>query len=85
MSSEPPSHASNTSKLCQSDAELFLLLRRGQKTALALLYDRHDTLVYGIALKLLENTQEAEDLTQDIFLTLKKDIVIILVTIIPRI
>ena len=39
---------------------------------LAILYDRHAALVYGIALRLLKNTTEAEDLTQDIFLILTK-------------
>lgn len=72
MSSEPSSHKFNQGKPCQSDAELFMLLRKGQKNALAILYDRHSPLVYGIALKLLGNTHEAEDLTQDIFLTLKE-------------
>jgi RNA polymerase sigma-70 factor, ECF subfamily len=54
----------------QTDAELFLLLKKGQTNALATLYDRHCALVYGIALKLLGNTEEAEDLTQNIFLKL---------------
>lgn len=67
MSSESSSHSSNPGKPCQSDAELFTLLQMGQKNALAILYDRHAPSVYGIALKLLGNSQEAEDLTQDIF------------------
>jgi len=56
----------------QTDAELILALRNGQKAALGVLYDRHAALVYGLALKTLGNAQEAEDLTQDIFLTLVK-------------
>ena len=62
MSLEPPNHS--------SDTDLFLLLQKGQTDALAILYDRHAALVYGIALKLLGNSTEAEDLTQDIFLIL---------------
>lgn len=54
----------------RTDAELFQALRAGQTDALAILYDRHAGLVHGLALKVLGNTQEAEDLTQDIFLTL---------------
>ncbi|NEQ26377.1 MAG: sigma-70 family RNA polymerase sigma factor [Microcoleus sp. SIO2G3] len=54
----------------QTDAELFQALRAGQTDALTILYDRHAGLVYGLALKVLGNPQEAEDLTQDIFLTL---------------
>lgn len=53
-----------------TDADLWLRLRAGRQDALGLLYDRHAGLVYGIALKLLNNPQEAEDLTQDIFLRL---------------
>lgn len=56
----------------QTDAELIVALRAGQKAALGVLYDRHAGLVYGLAMKALGNAQEAEDLTQDIFVTLAK-------------
>lgn len=56
----------------QTDAELIFALRNGQTAALGLLYDRHAALVYGIALNILANSQEAEDLTQDIFLSLAR-------------
>lgn len=56
----------------QTDAELYLALRAGDTVALGVLYDRHAGLVYGIALKVLGNAQEAEDLTQDVFLTLAR-------------
>lgn len=58
--------------LNQTDAELFLAANRGQAAALGVLYDRHAGLVYALALDLLGNPQEAEDLTQDIFLTLAR-------------
>ena len=64
MSFEPPNHT--------SDADLFLLLQEGQTETLGILYDRHAALVYGIALKLLRNRTEAEDLVQDVFLILAK-------------
>ena len=67
MSFEPPSRPS------EADADLFLQLQNGQINVLAILYDRHAALVYGIAFQLLRNTAEAEDLTQDIFLTLTKE------------
>jgi RNA polymerase sigma-70 factor, ECF subfamily len=51
------------------DAELVHNLRLGQHQALNILYDRYAGLVYSIASQILQNTQEAEDLTQDIFLT----------------
>lgn len=72
MSSEPPSNYSEDENLNQTDADLFLRLQNGETDALAILYDRHAALVYGIALHLLTNTTEAEDLTQDIFLILTK-------------
>ena len=72
MPSELPSHSSAVDIHNQNDANLFLLLQNGQTNTLAILYDRHAALVYGIALKLLGNTAEAEDLTQDIFLILTK-------------
>jgi RNA polymerase sigma-70 factor, ECF subfamily len=56
----------------QTDAELIVALSNGQTAALGILYDRHSSLVYGLALHALGNSQEAEDLTQDIFLTLAR-------------
>lgn len=58
--------------LSQTDAELVLAVNNGQAAALGVLYDRHAALVYGIAFNTLGNSQEAEDLTQDIFLTFAK-------------
>ena len=72
MPSEPHSHSFEVDPL-QSDADLFLLLQEGQTDTLGILYDRHAGLVYGIALKLLGNRAEAEDLVQDIFLVLTKE------------
>lgn len=63
----------DSNRFQQTDTELFLLLQQGQTKVLATLYDRHAALVYGIALQLLSNTTEAEDLTQDIFLKLAND------------
>ncbi len=53
-----------------TDTALWLALKSGHTSALGPLYDRHGGLVYGIALKVLGHTQEAEDLTQDIFVKL---------------
>jgi RNA polymerase sigma-70 factor, ECF subfamily len=52
------------------DTHLWFALRAGQTDALGELYDRHAGLVYGVSLKVLGNAQEAEDLTQDIFVKL---------------
>lgn len=70
MHSEPSGNLASLQN--QTDAELVFALRNGQTAALGVLYDRHSSLVYGLAVNTLSNTQEAEDLTQDIFLTLAK-------------
>jgi RNA polymerase sigma-70 factor, ECF subfamily len=51
-----------------TDTELFLALKARQHAALEILYDRYVGLVYRLAQRILNNTQEAEDLTQEIFL-----------------
>jgi RNA polymerase sigma-70 factor, ECF subfamily len=53
-----------------SDLDLLFALRAGQVDALASLYDRYSKLVYGLAYKILGNLEEAEDITQEVFLTL---------------
>lgn len=52
-----------------TDADLIVSLRQGNRNALSILYDRYGGLVYTLALKLLDRNDEAEDLTQDIFLS----------------
>ena len=42
--------------------------RRGDKEAFALLINTHKNLVYNLALGILKDRQEAEDLTQEVFL-----------------
>ena len=54
----------------QSDEELFQAMAAGDSSALGVLYDRYVGLVYRLALRILTNPQEAEDLTQEIFLNL---------------
>jgi RNA polymerase sigma-70 factor, ECF subfamily len=55
-----------------SDIELIDQLRAGKQQALGILYDRYGGLVYTIALRILSQADEAEDLTQDVFLTFWK-------------
>ncbi len=64
LSSESPQSQSNA-----TDRELVQLLRAGQSTALTILYKRYSRLVYTLAMRILQNAQEAEDLTQEIFVT----------------
>jgi RNA polymerase sigma-70 factor, ECF subfamily len=54
------------------DIELIKQLRAGNQKALGILYDRYGGLVYTIALRILNQADEAEDLTQDVFLTFWK-------------
>ncbi|AFY72552.1 RNA polymerase sigma factor, sigma-70 family [Synechococcus sp. PCC 7502] len=56
----------------QTDTELFLALRSGNREALGTLYDRYGVLVYRLALKILGNKHDAEDLSQDIFINLSR-------------
>jgi RNA polymerase sigma-70 factor, ECF subfamily len=56
-----------------SDGELIQGIRNGEQTPLRILYDRYGGLVYTVALRILKRTEEAEDLTQEIFLTFWKD------------
>jgi len=53
----------------KTDAELLAALAVDQASALGALYDRYAGLVYGLAMKILRAPSEAEDLTQEIFLT----------------
>jgi len=53
-----------------SDLQLYQNLRAGDQAALGHLYDRYSSLVYRLALRMLTQSQEAEDLTQEVFLYL---------------
>jgi RNA polymerase sigma-70 factor, ECF subfamily len=55
-----------------TDVDLISSLRQGNQHALSILYDRYGSLVYTLALKLLDRRDEAEDLTQDVFLSFWK-------------
>lgn len=50
-----------------SDRDLVTRLWAGDTAALATLYDRYSSMVYTLALKMLSNPAEAEDLTQEVF------------------
>jgi RNA polymerase sigma-70 factor (ECF subfamily) len=52
----------------QSDLQILSALRQGDTNALGIIYDRYGTAVYRLALKILANPTEAEDLTQEVFL-----------------
>lgn len=56
--------------LSLADEELIRGLQAQQPKALEQLYDSYGNMMYGLALQILNNHQEAEDLVQDIFLKL---------------
>ena len=48
------------------DTELVAAMARGDRAALAALYDRYCTLMFSVALRMLRDRQAAEDLLQDV-------------------
>ena len=61
-------------KSIRSDAELARLAAEGDAAAFDEIYSRYRTLVYSIALRMTRNLADAEDLTQDSFVTLLRRI-----------
>lgn len=53
-----------------TDLEIFLAIQAQQVKALDLLYDRYGRLVYSTAIQILNNVEEAEEVTQETFLRL---------------
>ncbi len=53
----------------QAEAIVVQAMRSGDIAALKILYNRYGEAVYRLALRILRNPDEAEDLTQDVFLT----------------
>ena len=56
----------------QTDTEVYTALQSGNKQALGVIYDRYGDAVYRLALRMLSNQTEAEDLTQEVFLAFWK-------------
>jgi RNA polymerase sigma-70 factor (ECF subfamily) len=53
-----------------SDLTLVTAIRSGDQGAMAALYDRFSSIVYAVALRVLQDTGAAEDVLQDIFMQL---------------
>src|SRR6188508_970994 len=51
-----------------SDAALVAAMAQGDQSALAELYDRYSFLMLGIAIRIVRDRREAEDLLHDVFL-----------------
>jgi RNA polymerase sigma-70 factor (ECF subfamily) len=68
----PPVSTIASDKL--SEAEAIQRARQGDRTALEYLYRSHSRRVYAVCLRMVGNTTEAEDLTQETFLLLLRKI-----------
>jgi len=66
----PMDKSSGTHIDAGDDMRLVARLRAGDQNALSELYDRYSNVVYGVALRILQDTGAAEDLLQDVFLQL---------------
>ncbi|MGB7440344.1 MAG: sigma-70 family RNA polymerase sigma factor [Coleofasciculaceae cyanobacterium] len=55
----------------QTDEAVFATFKEGNIKALGILYDRYGLIVYRLAKKMLSSSQEAEDVTQEVFLNLQ--------------
>jgi RNA polymerase sigma-70 factor (ECF subfamily) len=53
-----------------TDLALVAAIRSGDQSAMAALYDRYSSIVYAVALRVLQDTGSAEDVLQDIFMQL---------------
>lgn len=70
--SMPSQDLSNYQSL--SDLELTKLSGQQDMVAFEFLYQRHHRRVYSLCLRMLQNTHEAEDLTQDVFIQLYRKV-----------
>ena len=66
----PPRPSPTETVQAPSDDELLGALATDPQWALGGLYDRYARLVYGLARAVLSSTEEAEDVTQEVFLGL---------------
>jgi RNA polymerase sigma-70 factor (ECF subfamily) len=62
--------AATNSNALTSDLALVTAVRGGEESAMAALYDRYSSIVYSVALRVLQDTAAAEDVLQDIFMQL---------------
>lgn len=51
----------------RTDSELLAAMARGERDALAALYDRHAPILLALGRRILTDTREAEDLVHDVF------------------
>jgi RNA polymerase sigma-70 factor (ECF subfamily) len=56
-----------------SDAELIRLIAQRDPEAVALLYDRFAPVLFGLSLRILRDTRDAEDVLQEVFIQVFRD------------
>ncbi len=56
------------------DQEVIALCRQGQTAKYALLVERYQKLIFGLALHLLQSPEEAEDVAQETFIRMYRQI-----------
>ena len=70
--SSEPSRASQQTAKAAEDAALLGKVEQGDQEAMGLLFDRYSGMVYSVALRVLKDTGQAEDVMQDIFIQIWK-------------
>jgi len=64
----PEPGSSSGSPSASDDERLLQEVNNGDQQAMAKIFDRHSRLVYSVALRVLSDTGQAEDVMQDVFL-----------------
>lgn len=54
----------------EDDVRLFVRIKEGDQAAFAELYDRYSPLLYALVLRIVRETTEAEDVLQEVFLSI---------------
>jgi RNA polymerase sigma-70 factor (ECF subfamily) len=67
---KPMENSPATPPVARDEMRLVARIRAGDQHALADLYDRYSSVVYAVALRVLQDASAAEDVLQDIFLQL---------------
>jgi len=67
---EPVAKSSRSRSDAANELRLVARIRSGEPQAMSELYDRYSKIVYGVALRVLQDAAAAEDVLQDVFLQL---------------
>lgn len=70
MSSAPIEPDSSDTRREEEDADLIKRVARGDRDAFAAIYDRYSRPLFSIALRVLNDSREAEDIVHDVFISL---------------